>query len=93
MSLPLRISLKGEPSYSIKVYKQLGIDFRKIVALLSKAKQLKREGACNEVQISEITQDQETGQVMDLPPWAGVKLAWEGGRIILFSILEMLLDF
>jgi len=80
----------GAPS---AFYKLLGVDFRKMGSMMGKAKQLKRDGAFDGLQFTEITLDQETGQVMELPPCSGVELVWEGGRIIRFSRVEMLLDF
>ncbi len=69
----------GAPS---AFYKLLGVDFRKMGSMMGKAKQLKREGAFDGLQFTEITLDQETGQVMELPPCSGVELVWEGGRIV-----------
>ena len=80
----------GAPS---SFYKLLGVDFRKMGSMMGKAKQLKREGAFDGLQFTEITLDQESGQVMELSPCSGVELVWEGGRIIRFSRVEMLLDF
>jgi hypothetical protein len=80
----------GAPS---AFYKLLGVDFRKMGSMMGRAKQLKREGAFDGLNFTEITLDQETGQVMELPPCSGVELVWEGGRIIRFSRVEILLDF
>ena len=74
-------------------YKSLGADQRKMAKLMGKAKQLKRDGAFDGLQFTEVVLDQETGQVMELPPCSGVELVWEGGRIIRFSKVEMLLEF
>ncbi len=60
---------------------------------MGKAKQLKRDGAFDGPSFTEVILDQESGQVMELPPCSGVELVWEGGRIIRFSRVEMLLDF
>jgi hypothetical protein len=74
-------------------YKTLGVDYRKFGSIMGKAKQLKREGAFDGLNFTEITLDQETGQIMELTPCSGVELVWEGGRIIRFSKVEILLDF
>ena len=74
-------------------YKVLGVDYRKMGSLMGKAKQLKRDGAFDGLNFTEVVLDQESGQVMELPPCSGVELVWEGGRIIRFSRVEMLLDF
>ena len=80
----------GTPS---SFYKMLGVDFRKMGSMMGRAKQLKRDGAFDGLKFTEVVLDQDSGQVMELPPCAGVELVWEGGRIIRFSRVEMLLDF
>ena len=74
-------------------YKTLGVDFRKMASIMSKAKQLKRDGAFDGLSFTEVVLDQDSVQVMELPPCSGVELVWEGGRIIRFSRVEMLLEF
>lgn len=74
-------------------YRGLGADHRKMGAIMGKAKQLKRDGAFEGLNFTEVILDQESGQVMELPPCSGVELVWEGGRIIRFSRVELLLDF
>jgi hypothetical protein len=74
-------------------YSQLGVDYRKMGSMMGKAKQLKRDGAFDGLQFTEVTLDQESGQVMEIPPCAGIELVWEGGRILRFSRVDMLLDF
>ena len=74
-------------------YKTLGVDFRKMASIMSKAKQLKRDGAFDGLSFTEVVLDQDSGQVMELSPCSGVELVWEGGRIIRFSRVEMLLEF
>jgi hypothetical protein len=81
------------PGTSGAFYKALGADHRKMAALMGKAKQLKRDGAFDGLQFTEVILDQDSGQVMELPPCSGVELVWEGGRIIRFPKVEMLLDF
>lgn len=74
-------------------YKALGVDFRKFGSIMGKAKQLKRDGAFDGLNFTEITLDEESGQVMEISPCTGVELIWDGGRVIRFSKVEMLLDF
>jgi hypothetical protein len=81
------------PGAPIAFYKSLGVDYRKMGSLMGKAKQLKRDGAFDGLNFTEVVLDQESGQIMELPPCSGVELVWEGGRIIRFSKVEMLLDF
>ena len=74
-------------------YKLLGADQRKMAALMGKAKQLKRDGAFDGLNFTEVVLDQDSGQIMELPPCSGAELVWDGGKIIRFSRVEMLLDF
>jgi hypothetical protein len=74
-------------------YKTIGVDYRKFGSIMGKAKQLKREGAFDGLNFTEVVLDQDSGQVMELPPCSGVELVWEGGRIIRFNKVELLLDF
>lgn len=74
-------------------YTALGVNFRKFGSIMGKAKQLKRDGAFDGLQFTEVILDGETGQVTELPPCSGVELVWEGGRIIRFTKVEVLLDF
>lgn len=74
-------------------YRAIGVDRRKMAKLMGKAKQLKRDGAFDGLNFTEVVLDQDSGQVMELPPCSGVELVWEGGRIIRFNKVELLLDF
>jgi len=74
-------------------YGAIGVNQKKMASIMGKAKQLKRDGAFDGINFTEVVLDQESGQVMELPPCSGVELVWEGGRIIRFSRVEMLLDF
>jgi hypothetical protein len=74
-------------------YSAIGVNQKKMAKIMGKAKQLKRDGAFDGLQFTEVVLDQESGQVMELPPCSGVELVWEGGRIIRFSRIETLLDF
>lgn len=77
----------------IGFYSAIGVNQKKMAKIMGKAKQLKRDGAFDGLNFTEVVLDQESGQVMELPPCSGVELVWEGGRIIRFSRVEMLLDF
>jgi hypothetical protein len=74
-------------------YKQLGVDFRKMGKLMGKAKQLKRDGAFDGLQFTEVMLDESSGQVMELRPCNGVEVVWDGGKIIRFAQVETLLEF
>ncbi len=74
-------------------YSAIGVNQKKMAKIMGKAKQLKRDGAFDGLNFTEVLLDQESGQVMELPPCSGVELVWEGGRIIRLSRVDMLLDF
>lgn len=74
-------------------YSAIGVNYKKMAVIMGKAKQLKRDGAFDGLQFTEVILDQDSGQVMELPPCSGVELVWEGGRIIRFSRVELLLEF
>jgi hypothetical protein len=77
----------------IGFYSAIGVNQKKMAKIMGKAKQLKRDGAFDGLNFTEVVLDQDSGQVIELPPCSGVELVWEGGRIIRFSRVEMLLDF
>lgn len=74
-------------------YGAIGVNQKKMASIMGKAKQLKRDGAFDGLQFTEVILDEESGQVMELPPCSGAELVWAGGKIIRFSKVEMLLDF
>lgn len=77
----------------IGFYSAIGVNQKKMAKIMGKAKQLKRDGAFDGLNFTEVVLDQDSGQVIELPPCSGVELVWEGSRIIRFSRVEMLLDF
>jgi len=74
-------------------YKSIGSNPKKMASIMGKAKQLKRDGAFDGLNFTEITLDQETGQVKEQSPCSGIEVVWKNGNIIKFSQLETLLDF
>lgn len=82
------------PGTSADLYRDLGLSKMQMVILLKKAKKLVKSGAMPlESDFKEIKLDSATGQVMELPPCSGVELVWEGGKVIRFSQVDLLLDF
>jgi hypothetical protein len=77
----------------IGFYSAIGVNQKKMAKIMGNAKQLKRDGAFDGLNFTEVVLDQDSGQVIELPPCTGVELVWEGGRIIRFSRVEILLDF
>lgn len=77
----------------IGFYSAIGVNQKKMAKIMGKAKQLKRDGAFDGLNFTEVVLDQDSGQIMELPPCSGAELVWDGGKIIRFSRVEMLLDF
>lgn len=71
-------------------YTALGVDHRKMAKLMGRAKKLKREGVFPESGFKEIRV--EPAQWSPLGS-CGIELAWENGRVIRFSQVELLVDF
>lgn len=78
---------------AVGFYSAIGVNQKKMAKIMGKAKQLKRDGAFDGLNFTEITLDEDSGQVMELTPCSGVELVWDRGRIIRFSKIELLLDF
>lgn len=78
---------------AVGFYSAIGVNQKKMAKIMGKAKQLKRDGAFDGLNFTEVTIDEESGQVMELMPCSGVELVWDRGRIIRFSKIELLLDF
>ncbi len=74
-------------------YSEIGVSANKMAVIIGRGKKLKREGHFPEADFKEIKIDSSTGQVQELGPCAGVELVWEGGRVIRFSQVDLLLDF
>ncbi len=74
-------------------YAEIGVSAKKMAGIIGRGKKLKREGHFPEADFKEIKLDSATGQLMELFPCSGVELVWEGGRIIRFSQVDLLLDF
>ena len=77
-------------------YKQLGADHRKMGSLMGRAKKLKREGAFDGLNFTEVTVEdlEEQGQVHALPmSGCGIELVWDNNKVIRFGTPGLLIDF
>lgn len=80
----------GAPS---AFYKMLGADYRKMGSLMGKAKQLKREGAFDGLNFTEIVVEDDSSEVNIVPiSGCGIELVWKD-NIIRFGSSELLVDF
>jgi len=79
----------GNPS---GFYKELGVEYRKMGSLMGKAKKLKREGAFDGLNFTQV--EVEGSDV--IPQTSGgccIELVWDNQKIIRFANSELLLDF
>jgi hypothetical protein len=77
-------------------YKELGVDFRKMGSLMGRAKKLKREGAFDGLNFTEVIIEGETQGLSDTscPPSSGcsIELIYKN-NVIRFGSSDLLLDF
>ncbi len=74
-------------------YSEIGVSANKMAGIIGRGKKLKREGHFPEADFKEIRIDSSTGQVQELGPCSGIELIWNGGKVIRFSQVDLLLDF
>ena len=77
-------------------YKELGADHRKMGSLMGRAKKLKRDGAFDGLEFTEVVV--ETDEVQDNSAYAvttkcGIELVWDNNKIIRFGTPELLMEF
>lgn len=76
-------------------YKELGADFRKMGSLMGRAKKLKREGAFDGLEFTEVKiEDNETESIESCTTSSGcnIELVWQS-NLIRFGSSDLLLDF
>ena len=88
--MELLLAWEGWSGPASGFYASLGVDHRKMAKLMGRAKKLKRDGVFPESSFKEIKL--ESTQAFT-PGSCGIELAWENGRIIRFSQVELLVDF
>lgn len=74
-------------------YKQLGVDFRKMGSLIGKAKQLKRDGAFDGLNFTEVVVEGADSPVASNGGSCGIELVWENNKVIRFGNADLLMDF
>ena len=79
---------------AVEFYRALGYSQRQLAALIGKAKKLKRggyygDGDFKKVQIEGVGPSHSASS----EPCIGIELVWDGGKLICFSQVELLLDF
>ena len=76
-------------------YKQLGADYRKMGSLMGRAKQLKRDGAFDGLNFTEVVvegEDSEEQVAAPVTSGCGIELVYKN-NIIRFGNSELLMDF
>lgn len=74
-------------------YKLLGADQRKMAALMGKAKQLKRDGAFDGLNFTEVTIEGAEQQSATASSSCGIELVWENNKVIRFGNPDLLMEF
>jgi hypothetical protein len=72
-------------------YSTIGVNQRKLAAILGKAKRLRREGHFPVEEFKEIKVAGQSGS--ELPPCSGIELVWDAGKLIRFTEVGQLVDF
>ncbi len=76
-------------------YSALGADHRKMAGLIGRAKKLKRDGHFPIEEFKEIKIEDSPSNLNSLQsgPCQGIEIAWDNGKLIRFSQVELLIDF
>lgn len=75
-------------------YKQLGVDFRKMGSMMGKAKQLKRDGAFDGLNFTEVViEDVATPKAASIAGCSEIELVWDNNKVIRFKTPELLVEF
>jgi hypothetical protein len=75
-------------------YKQLGVDFRKMGSMMGKAKQLKRDGAFDGLNFTEVViEDVATPKAASTVGCSEIELVWDNNKVIRFKTPELLVEF
>lgn len=73
-------------------YSELGVDYRKMASLIGRAKKLKREGAFDGLEFSEIIVEDEAESACTSSTGCNIELVYKD-NIIRFGSSDLLLDF
>lgn len=80
----------GAPS---AFYKVLGVDYRKMGSLMGKAKQLKRDGAFDGLNFTEVVVEGSDGPSLSAVGGCGIELIWDNNKVIRFGTPDLLMEF
>ena len=74
-------------------YTQLGVSYPKMGKLMGKAKQLKRDGAFDGLNFTEVVVEGSESHNFIPVGGCGIELVWDNNKIIRFGSAELLMDF
>jgi len=74
-------------------YKALGVDFRKFGSIMGKAKQLKRDGAFDGLNFTEVIVEDSIVSATSSIGCSEIELVWDNNKIIRFKTPELLVEF
>lgn len=74
-------------------YAEIGVSPKKMARILGRGKKLRREGHFPDEDFKEVKVETAQERQTSLPPCSGVELVWEGGKVIRFYQMDLLLDF
>jgi len=77
-------------------YTQLGVDYRKMGKIMGKAKQLKRDGAFDGLNFTEVVLEGDDGAASEQAATSsvcGIELVWDSNKVIRFKNPELLMEF
>lgn len=74
-------------------YSALGVSQKKMAKLMGKAKQLKRDGAFDGLNFTEVVVEGQDAQSSATTGGCGIELVWDSSKVIRFGSSELLLEF
>jgi len=80
----------GSPS---SFYSQLGADYRKMGSMMGKAKQLKRDGAFDGLNFTEVVVEGGMTPSATITSGCCIELVWDNNKIIRFGTPDLLMEF
>ncbi len=74
-------------------YKSIGAAQRKMAKLMGKAKQLKRDGAFDGLNFTEVVVEENEPEASAQVGGCGIELVWENNKVIRFGNSDLLMEF
>ena len=82
------------PGTAKDFYRSIGFSHRQMAKLIGKAKKLQREGYFGNPDFKEIQlEPSSSAAAVPQTSWIGAEIVWDGGRVIRFSQVDLLLEF